>query len=83
MNYYNNYFLLICLFFVLFRFFLSIDSLLFHITNDHLNKFDKSALINSADINKKITEYLFLCRWPACDLIPRSKWSMVTHLQVF
>lgn len=66
-----------------FRLFLSVDSILYHNTNNHLQKFDKNVPKNGTDVGKKLTEHLFLCRWPSCDSTPRSKWSMVTHLQVF
>lgn len=47
--------------------------MLFHNTQDH---------VKIREINKDKNCELLICRWPFCDGTPRSKWSMVTHLQV-
>lgn len=47
--------------------------MLFHNTQDHVKIREMKRFENCE---------LLICRWPFCDGTPRSKWSMVTHLQV-
>lgn len=54
-----------------FRVFGTSSAMLFHNTNDHVKKDCAAA-----------GDRPIFCKWPACDVIPRSKWSMVSHLQV-
>jgi hypothetical protein len=37
---------------------------------------------HAAEDHVHATDTAQLCQWPNCDAIPRSKWSLITHLQV-
>lgn len=67
--------------------------MLYHNTHDHLNRpsVRRKRALSSDDEETEEDDHdnavkddtLIVCRWPSCDGTPRSKWSMVTHLQVF
>ncbi|KAI1727264.1 ARID/BRIGHT DNA binding domain-containing protein [Ditylenchus destructor] len=74
------------------RFFHNGAAMLYHNTHEHLNRPSvrrKRALSSDdeeteEDDNDNVVKdenTLIVCRWPSCDGTPRSKWSMVTHLQ--
>ncbi|KAI1727952.1 RFX DNA-binding domain-containing protein [Ditylenchus destructor] len=73
------------------RFFHNGAAMLYHNTHDHLNRpsVRRKRALSSDDEETEEDDHdnavkddtLIVCRWPSCDGTPRSKWSMVTHLQ--
>ncbi|KAI6186187.1 hypothetical protein M3Y98_00105300 [Aphelenchoides besseyi] len=68
------------------QFFHSAQAMIYHILNDHIDGNESES--SPAKTNDETTiqpKYppgaLIYCLWPGCERTPRSKWSLVTHLQ--
>ncbi|CAD5215641.1 unnamed protein product [Bursaphelenchus xylophilus] len=48
------------------RYFHNGQAMIYHVLHEHLEQVEQS---------------LTLCRWPGCERTPRSRWSLITHLQ--
>ncbi|KAI6197059.1 hypothetical protein M3Y94_01180300 [Aphelenchoides besseyi] len=68
------------------QFFHSAQAMIYHILNDHIDGNEsKSSPTKTNDETTIQPKYppgaLIYCLWPGCERTPRSKWSLVTHLQ--
>lgn len=66
------------------NFFHSGTAMIYHVLHSHINRKEGESSIEQAPStsNQSTSSIdLLYCRWPGCERTPRSRWSLITHLQ--
>jgi hypothetical protein len=67
------------------NFFHTGSGMIYHILHEHIDAKENGESTNeetpSTSNNTTSPNELIFCRWPGCERTPRSRWSLITHLQ--